>query len=138
MKIDKELLEILACPVCRSDLVLKKNELFCKKCDEGFEIKNNILRLLPPKVWASNEELIIKKNVMNLFDSTENYDEYSHAKGIVGEYEEHEERTNVMKNLELKKGGVILDAACGNGRFMKLTKNSEIIGLDLSFNLLKL
>jgi hypothetical protein len=30
--IDKELLEILACPACKGDVELKDNKIVCKKC----------------------------------------------------------------------------------------------------------
>lgn len=50
---DKELLEILACPVCKGPLELKKEggedkELFCAKCDEHYPIEDGIPNLLPP------------------------------------------------------------------------------------------
>jgi len=40
--IDKELLEILACPVCKADVVLKKNKLQCTKCKRLYPIRNGI------------------------------------------------------------------------------------------------
>ena len=54
----KELLDILACPVCKSDLELnieKENEkeivtgfLRCRKCDIKYPIEDTIPNLLPP------------------------------------------------------------------------------------------
>ncbi len=44
--ISKELLEILACPKCKSKLELKKNMLHCNKCKKDYEIKNGIPVLL--------------------------------------------------------------------------------------------
>ncbi len=46
-KISQELLDIIACPDCKSDLVLKKNKLVCENCGHVFEIKNGIPLLLP-------------------------------------------------------------------------------------------
>ena len=43
---DKELLEILACPKCHGDLELGKNKLTCKKCRKEYEIKDDIPILL--------------------------------------------------------------------------------------------
>ena len=43
---NKELLKILACPVCKSDLKKRKGKLVCVKCDEDYEIKDDIPILL--------------------------------------------------------------------------------------------
>ncbi len=40
--IDKELLKILACPVCKSDVVLKGNKIICVKCYRKYPIRNDI------------------------------------------------------------------------------------------------
>ena len=54
----KELLDILACPVCKSDLKLdiqKEDEkeivtgsLYCSRCNVKYLIKDTIPNLLPP------------------------------------------------------------------------------------------
>ncbi len=54
----KELMEILACPVCKGELELtveEENEkevvcgsLLCRKCDESYPIVDAIPNLLPP------------------------------------------------------------------------------------------
>lgn len=43
---DKELLEILACPKCKGDLRLGKNKLICIKCKKKYQIKDDIPILL--------------------------------------------------------------------------------------------
>jgi len=47
--IDKDLLEILACPVCKGDLKYdeKRDVLICDKCRVYYEIKEGIPVLLP-------------------------------------------------------------------------------------------
>ncbi|MBA7610568.1 hypothetical protein ES703_17780 [subsurface metagenome] len=55
----RELMEILACPVCKGKLELnveeeKENEivtgsLYCPKCDVHYPIVNTIPNLLPPE-----------------------------------------------------------------------------------------
>lgn len=40
--IDKELLQILACPACRGDVELKDNKIVCLKCGRRYPIKNGI------------------------------------------------------------------------------------------------
>ncbi len=40
--IDKELLEILACPACKGDVELKENKIVCTKCGRKYPIKQGI------------------------------------------------------------------------------------------------
>jgi len=40
--IDKELLEILACPACKGDVELQGDKIVCKKCKKKYPIKNGI------------------------------------------------------------------------------------------------
>ena len=54
----KDLMDILACPVCKSSLELKVDEeegddiikgaLICGKCNESYPIEDSIPNLLPP------------------------------------------------------------------------------------------
>ena len=56
----KELMDILACPVCKGGLELTveaENEqeivagsLYCRKCDAHYPIKDTIPNLLPPEM----------------------------------------------------------------------------------------
>ena len=39
---DKELLKILACPECKSNLKYKNNTLTCIKCKKVYKIEDNI------------------------------------------------------------------------------------------------
>ncbi|MBU1045148.1 MAG: Trm112 family protein [Candidatus Omnitrophica bacterium] len=38
----KELLEILACPVCKQSVELKQDKLICQQCKLAFPIKDDI------------------------------------------------------------------------------------------------
>jgi hypothetical protein len=40
--IDKELLDILACPFCKSDVELIADKIICKNCSRKYPIKNDI------------------------------------------------------------------------------------------------
>ena len=40
--IDKELLDILACPACKADILLKDNKIVCTKCGRKYPIKDGI------------------------------------------------------------------------------------------------
>jgi uncharacterized protein YbaR (Trm112 family) len=56
----KELMEILACPVCKGELQLKvqteegdeviKGSLLCSQCNESYPIDDAIPNLLPPQM----------------------------------------------------------------------------------------
>lgn len=60
MAFDKKLLDILACPICKSELLLdkEKNELVCKADKLAFAIKDDIPVMLENEARAlSLEEL---------------------------------------------------------------------------------
>jgi len=40
--IDKELLDILACPACKADVILKDDRIVCTKCGRRYPIKDDI------------------------------------------------------------------------------------------------
>lgn len=48
--ISRELLRILACPVCKGELKLEKKELVCRKCSQRYPIVEGIPYLLPPEL----------------------------------------------------------------------------------------
>ena len=40
--IDKELLDILACPACKADVELINNKIVCKKCGKKYPVRQGI------------------------------------------------------------------------------------------------
>ncbi len=40
--IDKELLDILACPLCKTDVKLEDDRIVCSKCARRYPIRDNI------------------------------------------------------------------------------------------------
>ena len=40
--IDRELLDVLACPACKGDVQLKDNKIICLKCKRKYPIKDGI------------------------------------------------------------------------------------------------
>lgn len=40
--IDKELLDILACPACKGPIELKGDRIICNKCRKAYPIKDDI------------------------------------------------------------------------------------------------
>ena len=47
--INKELLNILACPACKSDVRLENDKIVCKKCRKKYPIRNGISIMLIDK-----------------------------------------------------------------------------------------
>ena len=45
--IDKKLLDIMACPVCKGDVYEKDNLIICKSCGRKYPIKDDIPIMLP-------------------------------------------------------------------------------------------
>jgi uncharacterized protein YbaR (Trm112 family) len=48
--ISRELLKILACPVCKRDVKLKGKKLVCVKCGRQYSITNGIPNMLPEEL----------------------------------------------------------------------------------------
>jgi hypothetical protein len=48
--ISRELLEILACPVCKREVELKGKKLVCVKCGRQYPIVNRIPNMLPDEL----------------------------------------------------------------------------------------
>jgi uncharacterized protein YbaR (Trm112 family) len=46
--VSKELLDILACPLCKADVKLKNKKLVCVKCKTEYPIEDGIPNMLPP------------------------------------------------------------------------------------------
>ena len=54
--IDKELLKILACPACKSDVVLKEEKIACTKCGRVYPVKDGIPIMLVEEAQLDEEE----------------------------------------------------------------------------------
>ena len=60
----RDLMEILACPLCKGDLELEVFEeddveivsgrIYCKACDEYYPIEDGIPNMLPPEIRDSD------------------------------------------------------------------------------------
>jgi len=54
--IDEELLKILACPLCKTDVILKENKLVCTKCKRKYPIKDGIPIMLIEEAEVEEEK----------------------------------------------------------------------------------
>jgi hypothetical protein len=53
--IDKELLEILACPLCKTEVRLEAERLVCTKCGRRYPIRDGIPVMLPEEAEVPGE-----------------------------------------------------------------------------------
>lgn len=54
--INEELLKILACPVCKSDVILKDDRIICTQCGRKYPIKNDIPIMLIEEAELDEEQ----------------------------------------------------------------------------------
>ncbi|MFA5188759.1 MAG: methyltransferase domain-containing protein [Patescibacteria group bacterium] len=138
MKNEKEIMEYICCPKCKSDLLNQNNFLICRKCDKQYEIiEGNIIKIaLDP---AADLELSIKK-----WD--ESYSRQLTGKIYIKAEEDYKERynTDVYQQLdEYKKIDsdlVYLEIGCGPMFFGQEIANKcrLIIGIDFCPSALKI
>ncbi len=53
---DKELLNILACPACKSDIKLENGKIVCTKCARAYPIKDDIPVMLIDEAEMPHDE----------------------------------------------------------------------------------
>lgn len=54
--IDEELLKILACPLCKTEVALKNEKIVCTKCGRMYPIKDGIPVMLVEEAELSEEQ----------------------------------------------------------------------------------
>ena len=126
------LLKILVCPVCKSNVVFENEKLFCKNrhCDLEFPIIDDIPIMLPElskdfeltqKKWNEEYKNYYSLETINLASDPEINDTYCH----------------VNKYLKSKKG-LFLEAGCGPARlsFLLAKEGIKTVGIDFSLNAL--
>ncbi|RLJ09146.1 MAG: hypothetical protein DRP13_01060 [Candidatus Aenigmatarchaeota archaeon] len=131
----KELMKILACPKCKSNLKvdnisekngeIKTGTLKCVKCNSYYPIKNYIPRFVKRDEYVSSFSYEWWRHKKTQFDS------YTGTKETE---ETFKEKTGF--DLNKLKGSLVLDAGCGTGRFMEIVLNhrAKVVGVDLSFS----
>ena len=53
--IDDELLKILACPSCKTDVILQENKIVCTQCGRKYPIKDGIPVMLIEEAQRDEE-----------------------------------------------------------------------------------
>ena len=54
--IDKELLDILACPACKADVKLEGEKIVCTKCGKKYPIRDGIPIMLIDEAESGNKK----------------------------------------------------------------------------------
>jgi hypothetical protein len=54
--INKELLDILACPACKGKVKLEGNEIVCTQCKRRYPVKDGIPVMLQEEAEQNNEK----------------------------------------------------------------------------------
>ncbi len=131
--IPPEILEMIVCPSCKSDLLLKDTTLECSNCKEVFGTKNNIPILISKRKMSEHR---IEKEV-DLFDQMKIGHE-SLSKNIWKESKKEFFKT-LKKNAVTFDNKKILNVGCGrDDLFHEIKKNNNCcyIDLDLVYNAL--
>lgn len=63
--IDKELLEILACPVCKASVKLEKEKIVCTKCGRRYPIREGIPVMLESEAATTKTQKDTQKHKEN-------------------------------------------------------------------------
>ena len=131
--------EMLCCPKCRGDIELRsdKTAFACPKCQFVFPIVDGIPVLLPCNVEAEMNHLFTR--YWDAEDKAVLYDtNVEGADTIFGIYNHESEIYGLTYYFDKTKLDLLLDAGCGNGRFLETLPTSTIsVGVDASLNLLR-
>ncbi|BCA54109.1 hypothetical protein W02_12490 [Nitrospira sp. KM1] len=131
--------QMLCCPKCKGELALRHDEtaLSCAKCLFVFPIVEGIPVLLPCNVETEMKHLFTR--YWDSEDKAQLYDaNVEGADTIFGVYNHESEIYGLTYYFDKDKLDLLLDAGCGNGRFLEtLPADTVSVGIDASLNLLK-
>jgi len=143
---------LLKCLKCNHDLYYESERFRCNNCNAEFPIIDNIPRFVPENFWNLDE------NSATIQEKTKNYFgfEWDYFKnwGFINDEDVPEDKIDLyrggrvsdrksafetkcrLNNDELKKGKIILDAGCGNGRYTYEAASRGgglIVGVDVGY-----
>ncbi|GKS58897.1 hypothetical protein YTPLAS18_24240 [Nitrospira sp.] len=133
------LYQMLCCPKCKGDVVLRQDgaALSCPTCRFVFPIVDGI-----PVMFPCNVEVEMKQLFTRYWDSEDKAHLYdTNVEGgdtIFGIYNHESEIFGLTYYFDKDKLDLLLDAGCGNGRFLETLPSSTVsVGIDASLNLLR-
>ncbi|GIU81091.1 MAG: methyltransferase domain-containing protein [Acidobacteria bacterium] len=117
-KEDFDLINILRCPNCKSELT---KDLECKKCSVKYPVIRGIPRFVNSEFYVENFGFQWNKHKRTQFDN-----------------EKEKPSENFLRQIgltpELVEGKLVLDAGCGAGRYSDVVSRwgAKVVGVDLS------
>lgn len=134
------LLELLQCPACQGPLAPVEQTLTCQACRHPFPVVDEIPVLLVG-VTADN----LETHFQRYWDSPAQaalYDQKVEGEGehdLFGAYNHQSELYGLTAFFPAADLSVVLDAGCGNGRFLGTLPDTVVsVGADASLNLLRI
>lgn len=128
------MLEILVCPVCKSNVKMNRDELICvnEKCKLKFPIIDGIPIMLPFELM---EDLKLTQQKWD-----DEYKCYNTKRVDFSNDQELQDAYNHVKKYIKPKKGLFLEAGCGPSKLSCLLAKECIhtVGIDLSLNALRL
>lgn len=135
----KAFYDMLCCPKCKGDLALRADggAFSCPACSFVFPIVEGIPVLFPCNAAAEMDRLFGR--YWDAPEKAQLYDENVEGGGtIFGVYNHESEIYGLTYYFDKNKLDLLLDAGCGNGRFLETLPSSTVsVGVDASLNLLK-
>jgi len=135
----KSIIEFLCCPKCKADLKTDKNldpdgtlkeNLFCPSCNRQYKNNEGFYDFLDEKglVYTSKREKIIRSIYAKTYTPVTNF-MFLFCGGVKSS------RNEVLNNLNLKNGSVILETGMGAGEnylwMNNHAKNLRFFGIDI-------
>ena len=117
----------IACPECKSELEEEDN-LQCPHCGGVYEIRDGIPRMLGDDMKSLAEEIAVQDRVACEYEQ-KRY-QFPYARRY------HDWWTNQMLS-GVRTDGRILDNGCGTGLLFEKLEPGQVVGLDISSEMLK-
>ena len=121
-------IEGLACPLCKADLDSLPEALYCPDCTKEYPVVNNIPCMIADDAAEFEEEIDIQDTVADGYESKRYSDKYARMY--------HDWWTDLMiKHVTVQ--GRVLDNGCGVGHILERFSPDQAVGVDISMNMLR-
>jgi ubiquinone/menaquinone biosynthesis C-methylase UbiE/uncharacterized protein YbaR (Trm112 family) len=118
----------IACPCCKGDLQEELQALICPACLKRYEIHDGIPYMIGEDWAAFAEEIAVEARVSSEYERKRYMDPYAKAY--------HAWWTDQML-ARIRTEGRILDNACGIGLLFERISPKQVVGLDISREMLR-
>ena len=132
--------DLCVCPSCKSELLVKKDNIKCKKCQKKFSIIKGIPILIDSKISNSTHDMYKNFKIDKALYKNGKYDVFKYINKIEAStngffYQKKKNKNVSIPNIDLKTANnrdLLLDIGCGWGRwcFSASKKNYLPVGVD--------